>query len=100
MFIDQHSDPPDVHSATHNLMLSSSTSNEDFFKWLGSKGISDKDCKTLSGKAIPNQLVVSHAPLISARMYFHQHQHNTKVYHLHFLDCRIYGFDHHFPSNL
>ena len=47
MFIDQHSDLPDIPSATHNL---SSMSNEDFFKWLGSKGISDKDCKTLSGK--------------------------------------------------
>ena len=47
MFIDEHSDLPDIPSATHNL---SSMSNEDFFKWLGSKGISDKDCKTLSGK--------------------------------------------------
>ena len=35
-------------------------------------------------KATPNQLVVSHPPLISARMYFHQHQHNTKVYRLDF----------------
>ena len=49
-FIDEHSDPPDVSSARHNLTLSSSMSNEDFFKWLGSKGISDKDCKTLTGK--------------------------------------------------
>ena len=34
----------------HNLTFSSSMSDEDFFKWLRSKGISDKDCKTLSGK--------------------------------------------------
>ena len=32
--------------------------------------------------------------LISACMYFHQHQHNTA------LDCRTYGFDDHFPSKL
>ena len=50
IFIDQYSDPPDVPSATHNLMFSSSMSDEDFFKWLRSKGISDKDCKTLSGR--------------------------------------------------
>ena len=50
MFIDQHSDLPDVPSATLNLMFSSSMSDEDFFKWLRLKGISDKDCKTLSGK--------------------------------------------------
>ena len=50
MFVDQHSDPPDVSSATHNLTFSSSMSDEDFFKWLSSKGVSDKDCKTLSGK--------------------------------------------------
>ena len=25
-------------------------SDEDFFKWLSSKGMSDKDCKTLSGR--------------------------------------------------
>ena len=50
MFIDQHSDPPDVPSATHNLRFSSSMSDEDFFKWLRSKGISDKDCNTLSGR--------------------------------------------------
>ena len=53
MFVDQHSDPPDVPSATHNLMFSISMSNEDFFKWLGSKGISDEDCKTLSRKYKP-----------------------------------------------
>ena len=50
MFVDQHSDPSDVPSATHNLTFSSSMPDEDFFKWLRSKGISDKDCKTLSGK--------------------------------------------------
>ena len=50
MFIDQHSDPPDVPSATRNLIFSSSMSDEDYFKWLRSKGISGKDCKTLSGK--------------------------------------------------
>ena len=52
MFIDPHSDPPDVPSATHNLTFSSTMSDEDFFKWLRSKGIRDKDCKTLSGKYI------------------------------------------------
>ena len=51
-FIDQHSSPPesDVARATQNLMFSSSMSDEDFIKWLRSKGISDKDCKILSGK--------------------------------------------------
>ena len=32
------------------LNFSSSMSEEDFFKWLKSKGVSEKDCKTLSGK--------------------------------------------------
>jgi hypothetical protein len=41
---------PDVRSATHDMMFSSSMSVEDFFKWLRSKGVNDKDCKTLSGK--------------------------------------------------
>ena len=52
IFIDQHSTPPesDVPSATQKLMFSSSMSDEDFFKWLRSKGVSDKDCKILSGK--------------------------------------------------
>ena len=50
MFVDQHSDPPDVPSATHKLIFNSSMSDEDFFKWLGSKGISSKDCKILFGK--------------------------------------------------
>ena len=40
----------DVAPATQNLMFSSSMSDEDFFKWLRSKGVSDKDCKILSGK--------------------------------------------------
>ena len=31
-------------------MFNSSMSEEEFFKWLKSRGISDKDCKTLSGK--------------------------------------------------
>ena len=52
MFIDQHSDPPDVPSATYNPTFSSTMSDKDFFKWLRSKGIRDKDCKTLSGKYI------------------------------------------------
>ena len=30
-------------------MFNSSMSEEDFFKWLKSKGIGEKDCKTLSG---------------------------------------------------
>ena len=50
--LDQCSDPPDVPSSTHNLTFSSSMSDEDFSKWLRSKGISDKDCKTLSGKLV------------------------------------------------
>ena len=49
-FVDRCSDPPDVPTATHNLTFSSSMSDEDFFKWLRSKGISDKDCKILPGK--------------------------------------------------
>ena len=28
----------------------SSMSEDDFFKWLKQRGVSDKDCKTLSGK--------------------------------------------------
>ena len=53
-FIDQHHTPPepDVTPATHSLTFRSSMSDEDFFKWLRSKGISDKDCKALSGKYI------------------------------------------------
>ena len=27
-------------------------SDEDFFKWLRSKGVNEKDCKTLSGKCV------------------------------------------------
>ena len=51
-YIDQHSasSESDVAPATQKLMFSSSMSDEDFFKWLRSKGISDKDCKTLPGK--------------------------------------------------
>ena len=36
--------------AEEQVMFNSSMSEEDFFKWLKSRGISDKDCKTLSGK--------------------------------------------------
>ena len=32
------------------VTFNSSMSEEDFFKWLRSKGVSDKDCKILSGK--------------------------------------------------
>jgi hypothetical protein len=50
-FIDHRSAPPDVPSATPtDLTFSSSMSDEDFFKWLRSKGVNDKDCKTLTGK--------------------------------------------------
>ena len=51
-FIDQHSAPPesDVAPATLNLTFSSFMSDEDFFKWLKSKGLGSKDCNTLSGK--------------------------------------------------
>ena len=31
------------------VMFNSSMSEEEFFKWLKSRGISDKDCKALSG---------------------------------------------------
>ena len=47
------------------------------------------DLMSLADKATPNQLVVSHPPLISARMYFHQHQHNTKVYRLDFWTAEL-----------
>ena len=33
-----------------NLKFSSTMSDDDFFKWLRSKGISEKDCNTLSGR--------------------------------------------------
>jgi hypothetical protein len=32
-----------------SLKFSSTMSDGDFFKWLRSKGISEKDCNTLSG---------------------------------------------------
>ena len=32
-----------------NLKFSITMSDDDFFKWLRSKGISEKDCNTLSG---------------------------------------------------
>jgi hypothetical protein len=32
-----------------DLKFSSTMSDGDFFKWLRSKGISEKDCNTLSG---------------------------------------------------
>ena len=35
-----------------NLKFSSTMSGGDFFKWLLSKGISEKDCSTLSGAYI------------------------------------------------
>ena len=34
------------------VMFNSSMSEGDFFKWLQVRGVSEKDCKTLSGKAI------------------------------------------------
>ena len=37
-------------SSEEQVVFSGSMSEEDFFKWLRSKGVSDKDCKTLSGK--------------------------------------------------
>ena len=33
------------------VTFNNSMSEEDFFKWLKSRGVSDKDCKTLTGKA-------------------------------------------------
>ena len=32
------------------VTFNSSMSEEDFFMWLRSRGVSDKDCKTLTGK--------------------------------------------------
>ena len=32
------------------MMFNSSMSDEDFFKWLRSRGVNDKDCKTLTGR--------------------------------------------------
>ena len=34
----------------HSLTFSSSMSDNDFFNWLRSKGLSDIDCKSLTGK--------------------------------------------------
>jgi hypothetical protein len=48
--LSSHQPNVDVAPATQNLTFSSSMSDEDFFKWLRSNGISDKDCNTLSGK--------------------------------------------------
>jgi hypothetical protein len=48
-FIDQHSES-DVTPVTQKLMFSSFMFDEDFFQWLRSKGVNDKDCKTLSGR--------------------------------------------------
>ena len=45
-----------------NLKFSSTMSDDDFFKWLLSKGISEKDCNTLSGtytSTINNYYVIS-----------------------------------------
>ena len=36
--------------AEEQVMLNSSMSDDDFFKWLRSRGVSDKDCKILSGE--------------------------------------------------
>ena len=36
--------------AEEQVMFNSSMSDNDFFKWLRSRGVSDKDCKILSGK--------------------------------------------------
>ena len=45
-----------------NLKFSSTMSDDDFFKWLLLKGISEKDCNTLSGtytSTINNYYVIS-----------------------------------------
>jgi hypothetical protein len=50
-FIAQSSIRPDAPSATPtDLTFSSSMSDDDFFKWLRLKGMSEKDCKSLSGR--------------------------------------------------
>ena len=36
--------------AEEQVMFNSSMSDDNFFKWLRSRGVSDKDCKILSGK--------------------------------------------------
>ena len=38
--------------AKAQVIFNSSMPKEDFFKWLESRGISDKDCKTLSSKCV------------------------------------------------
>ena len=42
-----------------NLKFSSTTSDDDFFKWLRSKGISEKDCSTLSGTCIISTIIIT-----------------------------------------
>ena len=38
-------------SSEEQLIFNSSMSEGDFFQWLRSRGISEKDCKALSGKS-------------------------------------------------
>ena len=40
----------DVAVEVQMTLFNSSMSEEDFFTWLRSRGVSVKDCKTLSGK--------------------------------------------------
>ena len=42
-----------------DMTFNSSMSEEDFIKWLKSKGVSEKDCNTLSGKIIIQVLVLT-----------------------------------------
>ena len=39
-----------VPAEDEQRMFNSTMSDDDFFKWLRSKGISEKDCNALSGK--------------------------------------------------
>ena len=38
--------------------FNSAMTEEEFFKWLKSKGVSEKDCKTLSGSYIMHNVVL------------------------------------------
>ena len=48
-----------VEDEKGNLKFSSTMSDDDFFKWLRSKGISEKDCNTLLGMYASSCTVVS-----------------------------------------
>ena len=47
-------------------------------------------------KVTPNQFIVSHSPLISTSMWFHQYQHNVEVYRFNIWTSWTCDFDDHF----